>query len=338
MKKLIITLLCIILLLLSACAGSNQADINIPEDSNASNAMLEQENNNKNQTNSITEKISNTVIPTPEPTQEFINDDANQPTAYVQPTSNLKHEDILGLYYLVYWLTDNIDVDLVFYEITLNMMNIMPYGNAPVNADYNYTYNNGVMELGSDKYDVVLDNGVLVLTSPTTGYRIILQPVTEQDIPLIIATNDTSGSTSNAADVSNKPNGSERTGYPHLDNEIVVEFYDHESIAGILVGSTWHTYGYMYDDGTIVHGFTEDAKFYFNQDYSFTLDSTFGPYNGLYELINTELNIFYDDGTIEYHSSTFIVLNEDTGWYYLYISDETPGYEACYTVYEGKHN
>lgn len=334
-KQIILVLLITSLLLLSSC--TIQLPAPIIEQSNSSEVQ-QAASSNESQTNEVS-------APTPEPTQEFV-DNENNTTASSAVTPNpnaVKHDDILGLWYLVVWEDVNIDNgDMVFYDITKNMMNVSIYTNTPAYGDFNYTYQNGDIDFGNGAYEVVLDNGVLVFISRTSGKMIVFQPITETEIKNM--TGSSNADTSSWEIITPEPVGSafeiiptepsNRTGYPFLDGEVKYNVPEGDMLS-ILTSKTWRTYGYQWDDGSIVHDFAMYNEFQFNSDYSFNHQTTFGANPGLFEVYGVGLELFYSDGSMQYYREVFIVENQSTGYSYLFMEDPEAGYEGCYIIFEG---
>lgn len=284
---------------------------------------------------------SNQSNPTPEPTQEFVNNtDGATAIPQATPDPNMaKHDDMSGLWQLAMWEDVNIN-DMVFYDITVGMMNVMPYGDYASYGDYNYTYQNGMADFGNGAYDVILDQGVLVLVSKGTGKMIVFQPVTEQEMKSLAGSNSSAGDIVNGslpevplAIVPTGPSG--KQGYPHYMDDAVSVLYEADEIYNALQGKTWHLYGYQWDDGSIVHDFAVYAEFVFNADYSFAFTRAFGADTGLYEISGNSLELFYSNGTAQYHRELLVEINHTTSYVYLYIEDSSAGYEGCYFIYEG---
>ncbi len=330
MKKYLLLIFATVLL--SACT----IRIDLPNTSD--NDYLSSEYEQTDSTNDSDNIQVQQSEPAPEPTQEFIDDNASQATAQIDstPKPNMaSHDDIIGLWLLVVWNSNNIN-ELVFYEITTGMMNVMPYGNNSGYSDMNYTYRNGVVDFGNGSYDAIFDQNVLVLTSQSAGTTIVFQPVTEDEMKSMTGTDQiTDGSVPNGPFTVVPTGPSGRQGYPHYLDESVVQMFDPSDFLSQLCSCTWYTYGYQWNDGTIVHDFAAYSEFTFNSDYSFILNHSLGSNTGLYEMSGNSLELFYSDGTTQYYSELFMEMNQSTGYAYLYISDPQEGYEGCYTVYEG---
>lgn len=343
-KNIILTLLVAALLTISACTiqipaanieQTNQVTQN-PANAAQSNDSASQNTDNK------ADETHKAATPTPEPTQEFVNNE-NNVTAH--PTDRLvKHDEMLGLWMLVVWEDVNVDSgDMVFYEITTGMMNVSTYTNTPAYGDFNYTYNNGDIDFGNGAYQVILDQGVLVFSSRSTGKIAAFQPMTEQEIKNMVGSSSNTD-TSQWEIVTPEPVGttmeiiptgpSNRTGYPFHNDELVYDVPE-ENLLGELTGKTWRTYGYQWSDGTIVHDFAMYNEWLFSGDYSFSHQHSFGTSTGLYEIYGVGLELFYSDGTMKYFPEVFIVQNQTNGYSYLYMVDTEEGYEGCYTIYEG---
>lgn len=333
-KQIILVLLVALLVLSSAC--TIQLPAPIVEQADPNDQQAAQNNSNDNQ------QASN---PTPEPTQEFVENDGGA-TAHAQATPNpnmATHDDMIGLWYLVVWEDVNMDnSDLVFYDITKSMMNVSIHTNTPSYGDFNYTYQNGNVDFGNGAYEVILDNGVLVLMSKSTGKTIVFQPITEAEAKSLAGSSNTD--TSSWEIVTPEPAGttieimptgpSNRTGYPFYDGEITYNVAESELVSE-LTNKTWRTYGYQWDDGSIVHDFAMYNEFQFNSDYSFNHQTTFGANPGLFEVYGVGLELFYSDGSMQYYREVFIIENQSNGYSYLFMEDPEAGYEGCYTIFEG---
>lgn len=336
MKKYLLVIVIIAVLLFAACTPSqpqqateNNQPVNEANEQPQENNPAEVSNDTQNsdeQPSSNSQETSapqaTPIVPTPEPTQEFIDDDGPALASY-----GPDHNDLLGLWYLVQW--NNVDVasKVIFYDISQYMMNVLPYGSAPANSDFNYSYANGVMDYGEGNYDVVIDQGVLVMTSQDYGYVTVFQPVTESDIPAIVAANDTSHSAGNAQ--------ADLEGLIYSSGDSTIEYRDHDSIVAYIMGSTWETYGYVFADGTYSTNYLADEYFNLYDDFSFDYFGALSNSEGLYEIYGTSFEMSFSDGTHSYSSEIYLVYNETECQWYMLRTDNDSGNPSCYLVYKG---
>jgi len=250
----------------------------------------------------------------------------------------LKHSDLINVWYLIN--LDGIDKrsELIFYEISSSKIKVLPLGNYRQYKDYNYLYNNELLYFGSGPFKVSIIDDELILSSKYYKREIIFKRASHNDVQSIITV-------SPAISVNERINNVNTTYSQASYNEInpnnvhekIVRIDVIEDIRKVMCSFSWKDYCLMYRDYSITKC-VEKSNFKFNSNYTFAQKNPYGITHGKYEFKNRSLILDYDDGFSQTHSSIYVEHNQTSDYYYLYISDETRGYEGCYTVYKGTTN